>query len=233
VAKLIFRIFIQNSFQMNEKPNAQKIQLDTDVLLDAFNLKKEVGNNCTALAEWLSGEADLTGWQAALFEVIYQKTTRYVGGWNEEELKMKLVSHILLIADIDEEGKISTFFERILSGKVEGKSILVKCDCLVASPLGLTSPKKPYFFLQEFKRSKGDSNDPEGQMLGAMLLAQTMNNDDNSVYGSWLVGNIWYFAILQGKQYCMSQAFDALNKVDLMKIIYVLSKLKKLILERN
>ena len=40
-----------------------------------------------------------------------------------------------------------------------------------------------HWLLHEFKRSKGDSHDPEGQMLAAMILAQELNPNTNPLYG--------------------------------------------------
>ncbi|MEN9611880.1 MAG: hypothetical protein RLZZ628_2694 [Bacteroidota bacterium] len=52
--------------------------------------------------------------------------------------------------------------------------------------LGLNTPTKPYFFMQEFKKGKKSVDDAEGQMLVAMLIAQTLNADKKPVYG-WLL----------------------------------------------
>ena len=170
--------------------------------------------------------------QSQLLTTIYQKSLDRMGGWNEEELKMKLISILFFIADFEEDGKITTFYERTLNEIVGNYTIHVVCDCLIASPLGLTTPKNPYFFLQEFKKQKGDSNDPEGQMLAAMLAAQHLNNDGKPIFGSWLTVSIWIFTILDGKNYYFSNAFDATNKDDLLQIVFILRKLKDLILNR-
>ena len=134
--------------------------------------------------------------------------------------------------DIDEEGKIKTFFERSLSAIIENIQLSVKCDCLIASPKGKGTPKAPYFFLQEYKKQKGDKNDPEGQMMAAMLIAQEINQDKKSIYGTWIVGSIWWFAVLDGKNYIKSRKFDASQEHDLLQIVFILRKLKELILNR-
>ena len=141
------------------------------------------------------------------------------------------------IAQIEELGKICTFFERDLSADINNRRLSVTCDCLVASPMGLSSPKLPYFFLQEFKRRKKTQNDrtanrPEGQMLAAMLIAQHKNNDGKPVYGAWLTGSFWEFAILEGKTYHASRSFDTVSYDDLLQIVFILRKLKELILNR-
>jgi hypothetical protein len=98
--------------------------------------------------------------------------------------------------------------------------------------LGYNTPKAPYFFLQEFKKQKGNSYDPEGQMLAAMLIAQHVNADSKPVYGAWLTGSIWFFTLLEGANYYTSHAFDASTRDELRQIILILRGLKDLILNR-
>ena len=215
---------------MGKRINPQKIAIQTDILIDEYQLTKTFGS--PFLESWLQATGELTDLQEQLLNTIYKKSLDRMGGWNEEELKMKLISILFFIADFEEDGKITTFYERALNEIVGNFTIHVVCDCLIASPLGLTTPKNPYFFLQEFKKQKGDSNDPEGQMLAAMLAAQHLNNDGKPIFGSWLTGSIWIFTILDGQNYYFSNAYDATNKQDLLQIIYILRKLKDLILNR-
>lgn len=212
---------------MNE---IDKLSTDTDSLLDAFQLIRI--QNCVHLDNWLASSGVLDDFEQHLLDLIHQKALFKMGGWNEEELKMKFISHLFLIANLEEENKIATFFERTMTATIGRYKLSVVCDCLVATPKGLTSPKAPYFFLQEYKRQKGDSNDPEGQMLAAMLIAQHQNKDEKPLYGAWLVGSIWTFTVLNGKEYCTSLAFDANNKADLLQIVFILKKLKELIVNR-
>lgn len=216
------------TFNLKIMSDIHKLSIDTDTLLDTFQLVRT--QDCVVLAEWLSASGELNDFEQQLLTVITQRALFRMGGWNEEELKMKFISHLFLIANIEEENRIATFFERSLSAVIEGHKLTVICDCLVATPKGYTTPKAPYFFLQEYKKQKGDSNDPEGQMLAAMLIAQYQNNDNKPLYGAWLVGSIWNFTVLNGKNYCTSLAFDANNHDDLQQIVFILKKLKELIL---
>ncbi len=209
---------------------SKKLSTDTDVLLDAFNIEKIYGGSL--IEEWISAKGELTSNQSALLDDVYLHSFKRVGGWNEEEVKMKLISFLFYIADFEEEGKINTFFERDLSAEIDNKRLSVTCDCLVASPLGLSSPRLPYFFLQEFKRRKRTQNDPEGQMLAAMLIAQYLNNDQKPIYGAWLTGSFWEFAILVDKTYYSSYTFNSVEQKDLLQIVFILRKLKDLILNR-
>jgi hypothetical protein len=90
----------------------------------------------------------------------------------------------------------------------------------------------PYFFLQEFKKAKGEKRDPEAQMLSAMLIAQEKNNDGKPIYGAYMIGTGFHFTTLIGKNYCVSDKYDAVFKGHLPQIVFILRKLKELILNR-
>jgi hypothetical protein len=212
---------------MSQKQRNQ-LAINTDVIISTFSLSKFFGGE--PLETWFAGQFVLTATQQELFETIYKRAIHRIGGWNEEELKMKFISILLLIADIEEDGQICTFFERNMAATIEKYYISVKTDCLIATPLGYNTPKRPYFFLQEYKRQKGDRYDPEAQMLAAMLVAQAQNKDGKPIYGAWLTGSIWFFTVLIGKNYHTSSAFDTHQKEDLLKIIFILRNLKTLIL---
>ena len=116
--------------------------------------------------------------------------------------------------------------------KIGEHELYVIADCFVATPTQFSKPKHPYFFLQEYKKGRGDSKDPECQMLMAMLIAQQLNQDNQPLYGSYLFGSRWRFTTLVGNQYCISKEFDADEEADLLAIIFILRKLKELILNR-
>jgi len=145
---------------------------------------------------------------------------------------MKFISMIFDLADIEDDEKIMSFYERPMTATIEGVKISVICDCLLASPVGIATPRTPYFFLQEFKKQKGDSNDPEAQMMAAMLVAQHRNADQKPLYGAWLVGSIWNFTVLSGNEYFVSAKLDASDRDDLNRIVFILRRLKELILNR-
>ncbi len=200
-----------------------------DDLLDTFAIKET--EKCMVLDEWLDVSGELNDFENKLLNLSHQRMAKNVKGWNEEELKINFLGNIFLLADIEIEGVCKTFFERPLSAIIDNKQLSVKCDCLVASVKGKSTPKYPYFFLQEFKKQKGDSNDPEAQMLAAMIIAQSINKDENPLYGCWLQGKNWNFSVLNGKDYCTSKQFDTLEIEDLYQVLFILRNLKKMILK--
>jgi hypothetical protein len=68
--------------------------------------------------------------------------------------------------------------------------------------------------------------------LAAMLIAQYPNNDGKPLYGSYVIGSNWWFTILIGEDYCSSREFNMDNRQDLLQIVFILKRLKTLILER-
>jgi hypothetical protein len=69
-------------------------------------------------------------------------------------------------------------------------------------------------------------------MLAAMILSQELNKDNKPLYGCWLQGKNWNFTTLTDKNYCVSKQFDATEMEDLQQIVFILRKLKDLILNR-
>jgi hypothetical protein len=208
----------------------KKLPLDTDSILVSFNLPRF--REGTLIDEWTNANGVLSSEEILRLKKLHKKALISGDGWNEEELKMKFISLIFDLADIEVENKIISFYERPMSSIVNELKISVICDCLLASPAGIATPKVPYFFLQEFKKQKGDSNDPEAQMLAAMIVAQYKNADAKPIYGAWLVGSIWNFTVLYENEYYVSRKFDASDLEDLKQIVFILRNLKERILNR-
>jgi hypothetical protein len=222
---------ISNKNKSSEQSSEKINHYDINEILDSFNLKRT--KNCQTLTDWLrTTPSAFSLAEQEYLELLPQELIEWQYAWNEEELKMNFISLVLRMAHLNEPQKIGLYYERSLSGKVMNKSISVVVDCMVATPKNSGRPDMPYFFMQEFKRTKGDSHDPEGQMLAAMLLAQEMNKDEKAIYGCWLQGKNWNFTTLVGNVYCVSKQFDATQKTDLQEIIFILRKLKDLILQR-
>ncbi len=203
---------------------------DSSNVMTTFRLRNV--SDCQKLTDWQNATGIVEPYERQWLSHVRQDLADSWNVWNEEELKMQAVSSIMRAAHLNEPHQIRTFYERSMSGTLLDIDLSVNCDCMVATPDEGGKPTNSYFFFQEFKRTKGDKNDPEAQMLIAMLLAQKMNNDQKPIYGAWLQGRIWNFTILNEKEYCTGRAFDATDETQLLQIIYILQKLKSLILER-
>ena len=202
-----------------------------DELIAFFQLKKVASSK--VLEDWLDVSYELTDYELITLKNKHQEMVSEGDYWNEEELKIRFIAFLLYVAAIDVKNVIKVFFERPLKSLVNKKNLSVVCDCLVATPLGINTPKEPYFFLQEFKRGKGNPDDPEEQMLTAMLIAQQKNENPSPLYGSWVIGRTWFFAVLNGNEYCVGSSFDATKWEDLKQIVFILRHIKDLILRRK
>jgi hypothetical protein len=214
-----------------EQKATKKIGFDLNALANAFAL--EVVAPTQAMHDWTSAAYELSELEQELFDEMAEEIAEDSGYWNEEELKIDFVGLAFRIAKIKIRKKIKVFYERPLSAVVNGYELSVVSDCIVATPEPFHAPRHPYFFLQEFKKKRGEKKDPEAQMLTAMLIAQELNQDNKPIYGGYLIGPNWHFTILDGKNYCTSGQFDATKKSDLLQIIFILRKLKELILGRT
>jgi hypothetical protein len=177
----------KNDMETVEKSN----HYDGFEVIERFNINKN--QTCDSLKEWIDAESTLSDFELELLIQVREELNLHGRAWNEEELKINFVGFVFFLAKINVPNKIQTFFERRLSGIVEGINISVAVDGMIATPTKAERPQNPYFFLQDgsplrFKRSKGDDHDPEGQMLAAMILAQELNQDGKPVYGCWLQG---------------------------------------------
>jgi hypothetical protein len=208
-------------------------QLRAEKVLTAFHIKSK--QECADLDDFLSATGTLSDYDNTTLDLAITRYRKLGRGWNEEELKMHFISPILAVADPNIEDVCKTFFERPLEGVVNNYELSVVTDCMIASYNEGGQPVTPYFFLQEFKQSQRfGRTDPEGQMLAAMLLAAAANQHDNNqvLYGCFVIERQWYFTTLKGLDYCVSAAFDSTKKPDLLQIVFILQKLKELILAR-
>jgi hypothetical protein len=214
---------------LQEQDKEKVNHYDVNEVIDRFEIDKIF--DCTILKNWLDqSKGILKPFQQEMLEEARIKLSYKWDEWQEEDLKINFISIVLFAAQLDEPKRISTYFERRLAGKVRDLPISVKVDCMLATPMKSGRPKSPYFFLQEFKRSKGDDHDPEGQMLAAMILSQELNADGKPIYGSWVQGASWRFTVLRGTEYCVSKVYDAIDPVQLSQIVFILRQLKVIIL---
>ena len=202
-------------------------------MIDTFGIKKK--SNCEQLNHWLNNTGEtVDDFENKILNLALQRFDELSEAWNEEELKMHFISSIFTVANPNLAGICKMYFERSLEGIVQNKLIHIKTDCMVAQPKLGGGPNKPYFFLQEFKQKQlWGRTDPQGQMLAAMLLAQESNVDGHYLYGCYVIEKNWHFTTLKGLDYCVSQQYDSTKKTDLLQIVFILRKLKTLILERS
>lgn len=202
-----------------------------DIVINTFHVKRI--KRCESLNQWLIANYELDDFEHKTLDRAIERYFDLAASWNEEELKMHFISPIISIANPNIADVCKIYFERPLSGILQGFQLNLITDCMIAQPKLAGDPDKPYFFLQEFKQSQRfGRTDPEGQMLAAMLLAQEINQDGKTLYGCFVIERQWFFSTLNGLDYCVSRQFDATRKNELHQIVSILRNLKELILNR-
>ncbi len=131
----------------------------------------------------------------------------YIDSWNEDEYKFMFISPFIRLANfVSPHYKV--FTQRPMSVKYDNDTKTT--DGLVEFMLakGIQMPRKPHFFLHEYKPEKRRDNDPLGQLLIAMAAAQKLNKDNNRIYGIYVNGRNWFWVLLEGQTYATSAAYD-------------------------
>jgi hypothetical protein len=146
-------------------------------------------------------------------------------GWNEYELENKFISPVFMAAKIDDL-TIGYFLERSLKGMVGDYELSGIVDGMIAK--GVRDPDKPFFCMHEYKRSVDNDGQPDAQALAAMLVVQADENGRKPIYGLYIVGLIWNFIVLHGKEYCISKSYNAEDE-EIFEIFGMLKALKHII----
>ncbi|TAE03304.1 MAG: hypothetical protein EAZ97_01660, partial [Bacteroidetes bacterium] len=170
------------------------------------------------MQEWLDAPtAVFDVVEQGIFEKAFEKVVLGIKGWSEEDLKMKFISDILNLGWLTKDDKAISYFDKTISATVEGIKLTVKSDFMLAEGI-LNIHGEPYFHFQEYKPNKNPKGDSMAQLIEAFLIGQTKNKRPIPLYGVEIVGKQWTFVIMEGKEYCSSESFDATKRNDLLKI---------------
>ena len=181
------------------------------------------------LADWLSaihspGEED-----TRTIERLRDKLLRAINTYNEEELKAFFISPLLSLIPFEGHG-MRPFMDRPFSfeygqdGSGEALVASGRIDWLLAK--GRQEPREPRVFLHEYKREIEATGEPVGQLLVAMVGAQRQNVESFPLYGCYVLGRNWFFVVLDGKQYAVSNAFNA-TEDDIFRIYSALYEVRQ------
>jgi hypothetical protein len=207
------------------KGKDKKLDLLEPILVKTLSLKR-LYSNTPLMDKWLSATGKLNDFDMTLLKESHIKLVENADSWNEEELKMNFISFIIFLARYD--NPIRTYYDREMSIKIGEFLLLCKADMLLSKGVG-EMIETPYFFLHEYKREKKYSGDPVGQMLGGMLISQAKNNNGKPMYGCYVQGRFWFFSILEGNNYVISQPYNSAKIEESHQIILILRRMKEII----
>jgi hypothetical protein len=210
-----------------EKPKSRKFsQWSIDDVVDAFNL--EVDYTGKGMEYWLNAPQDITEAENQKLEELRHILISNIANWNEFELEVLFISPLLNLVNFY-EAKVKPFIERSIAGEVDGIAMHGEVDWIISKGFG--RPKAPFFCLKEFKKAKNSSNDPEGQLAAAMLVAQVLNSNNKPVFGAYVLGREWIFTILEERKMIQSLPLLTTDAEDLRQILKVLKNLKAIIIK--
>ena len=207
----------------NERQNRKAIynfgKIKVKELEKLFNLKIIFGQK--AFNDWFNYDAILDTGDILFLKTLLEQEKNLLRFYNEEDLKIHFISPILNRINFKSyEYEVRDFYEEYLIYETDDFILKGIVDFFVAE--GLKNPKKPYFFIQEFKRGVGYSN-PEPQLLAQLICALELNNF-KSIKGAFIVGESWIFVILNRLSkhkysYSLSQTFNA-SQINDLQCIY-------------
>lgn len=193
---------------------------ETEELEITFGLERNF--EFSILNEWLSSTTTFDDYTKQRIERLKQTFFEFADYWNEDELKMQGISIVLDIADFRSRA-YTIFSQRTLHATINDIEIGGRVDFMVSK--GKQRPSKPYFFIHEYKQEMKRDNDPKGQLLSELLAAQHRNENKFPLYGCYVVGRSWFFVVLKGSEYAVSNAFNSSDD-DIYQIIAILRQVK-------
>lgn len=162
--------------------------------------------NSPMLEAWLTTMGELTDFEREQLQRLQRLLNRRVYDWNEQELIAHFIGPLLVMVDFD-QAEYASFMERELAVSYHKGTLSGIVYFVVAH--GQRMPERPYFFIHEYKREQEASGDPLGQLLITMVAAQLLNQDDNPIYGAYVMGRYWHFTVLHEKTYSVHAGFNA------------------------
>ncbi len=176
----------------------------------------------TLLEKWLTTSKPISIFELDTLERLREKAQMYIYVWNEADYTANFISNIFSLVDFN-QFRYSTFYEQSVELILNNHSVKGRIDLMIATGRG--TPEKPYFFMQEFKQEKG-GGDAIAQVLLAMIYAQKRNDDGKAIYGGYINGRNWFFMVLEGHEYTISETFVITKKEDLLQVVRILKYLK-------
>ena len=201
---------------------------NTDELDELFGLRRV--KQLPVLQQWITASHPAEADYAARIVRLQSLLTDNADAWNEDELKIFFIGPFINEAELHTDN-FKPFTQRAMSISLPEKEIemLGKVEFMLAQ--GRINPKKPFFFLHEYKQERRRETDPLAQVLIAMLAARAYNQHDYPDYGCYVVGRLWFFVIAIGNEYAVSPSYDATNKDEIFQIFSILREVKNIAID--
>ncbi len=204
---------------LSQIPTFSFSKIDFSDLLKIVDLSRDFSDE--VFRDWFNFQNELSQNEIDFLQEIINDNRYLIDSYKEEDLKVKVITPILnRVKFLDFKNGFRDFYEERLTYKTDDFILSGTTDFFVSK--GLEFAQKPFFFIQEFKRSlKGD--DPRPQLLAELIAGVELNSWKN-IKGAYIIGENWSFVILSKTgektyQYNISRTFSSTNIEDL-KLIY-------------
>jgi hypothetical protein len=200
-------------------PTYRYSQIKDTELKKLFEIKQKLDDH--VFDEWFNYPIEIDDSVKVFLTDLIKKNKFLVERYYEEDLKVYYIIPLLNQIDfLNRDKEIRGFYELPMSYTTEKFILTGTVDFVVSE--GLVESKKPYFFIQEFKRHEEYGN-PRPQLLAELITAVELN-DWKFIKGAYITGAHWHFVILEKLalhkyQYFISQNFDS-TKIEDLKAIY-------------
>jgi len=203
----------------NKIPTYQYSKIRDTELKKLFEIEQNLDKQI--FFKWFNNQIEIDNLVTAFLNDLIAENESLIERYSEEDLKVNFIVPILnKIKFKSYDKKIRDFYELPMTYKTSQFILNGTADFVVSE--GLVESKKPYFFIQEFKRNE-DYGNPRPQLLAELISAVELN-DWKFIKGAYITGGNWHFAILEKLerhkyQYFISQNFDS-TKIEDLKSIY-------------
>jgi hypothetical protein len=219
IEELRKEVNILKGFDENQIPTYRYSQIRDTELKKLFEIKQKLDDQI--FDEWFNYPIEIDSSVEVFLTNLIKKNKFLVERYYEEDLKIYYITPLLNQIDfLLRDKEIRGFYELPMSYATDQFILNGTVDFVVSE--GLVESKKPYFFIQEFKRHEEYGN-PRPQLLAELITAVELN-DWQFIKGAYITGENWHFVILERLerhkyQYFISQQFDS-TKLEDLKAIY-------------
>lgn len=186
---------------------------------EIVNIIEKIGDELV-FNDWLNSNIELNNEDLNFLTNLLKNEKFFIERYKEEDLKVNFIAPIINRVNFKMlDKRVRDFYEESISYKSEKFILSGVCDFIVSE--GLDYAKKPFFFIQEFKKSFSP-NDLRPQLLAELISAVEINKF-TQMRGAYIVGAVWNFVILKklakdSYEYFISENFDSTRIEDLKKI---------------
>jgi hypothetical protein len=183
---------------------------------------------------WINTNFELSDFDKESVRRLCYTLQKNAAHWNETDLSLHFIGPMFSLVDFTERYRFNLFAQRSIFADINGITLGGRTDEIIAS--GYREPEMPFFAFNEYKKETNPDGDPGGQVLAAMLVGQQQNqSEDNNfpIYGCYIIGRNWFFVVLEGGKYAVSDAFQSTKQEDAFQILRILYQLKQYCMERT